>query len=325
MPLLKSLIISAAVLGVSAGTVLAEYPEKAITLIVPWAAGGGTDAIARLLAGGMEKELGVSVNVVNKPGGGSVIGHSEMLSTKPDGYTLGFATAELASFYWAGQSQYKATDFNPIALVNFDSGAFHVSTSGDWKDVKAALADIKSKPTGTYTVTGTSTGAAYHLAFAGFLKANGVDPLSVTLVPSQGAAPGFQELAAGGSNVVLSSLPEGIAMMQAGKTKPLTVFAEKRIAAFPDVPTAEEATGVAFSGGTWRGVVGPQKLPADVQKKLSDAVVKVASSENFVKFMNDKGFGIRVLDTAGFGQFLTEQYTQVGTIMNDLGIAQRKE
>jgi tripartite-type tricarboxylate transporter receptor subunit TctC len=318
-------MMTTAVLGISAGAAFAEYPEKAITLIVPWAAGGGTDAVARVLAGGMEKELGVSVNVVNKPGGGSVIGHSEMLTTKPDGYTLGFATAELATFYWAGQSQYKATDFNPIALVNFDSGAFHVSTAGEWKDVKGALEDIKSKPNGTFTVTGTATGAAYHLAFAGFLKANGVDPLAVTLVPSQGAAPGFQELAAGGANVVLSSLPEGMSMMQAGKTKPLAVFAEKRIAAFPDVPTAQEATGVAFNGGTWRGVVGPQKMPDDVKKKLSDAVVKVANSEEFTKFMNEKGFGMRVLDSDGFGGFLTEQYTQVGSIMNDLGIAQRKE
>ncbi|WKL23561.1 tripartite tricarboxylate transporter substrate binding protein (plasmid) [Agrobacterium tumefaciens] len=318
-------MMTTAVLGISAGAAFAEYPEKAITLIVPWAAGGGTDAVARVLAGGMEKELGVSVNVVNKPGGGSVIGHSEMLTTKPDGYTLGFATAELATFYWAGQSQYKATDFNPIALVNFDSGAFHVSTAGEWKDVKSALEDIKSKPNGTFTVTGTATGAAYHLAFAGFLKANGVDPLAVTLVPSQGAAPGFQELAAGGASVVLSSLPEGISMMQAGKTKPLAVFAEKRIAAFPEVPTAEEATGIAFTGGTWRGVVGPQGLPDDVKKKLSDAVVKVANSEEFAKFMNDKGFGMRIMDSEGFGGFLSEQYTQIGTIMNDLGIAQRKE
>lgn len=325
MPVLKCLMMTTAVLGISAGAAFAEYPEKAITLIVPWAAGGGTDAVARVLAGGMEKELGVSVNVVNKPGGGSVIGHSEMLTTKPDGYTLGFATAELATFYWAGQSQYKATDFNPIALVNFDSGAFHVSTAGEWKDVKSALEDIKSKPNGTFTVTGTATGAAYHLAFAGFLKANGVDPLAVTLVPSQGAAPGFQELAAGGASVVLSSLPEGISMMQAGKTKPLAVFAEKRIAAFPEVPTAEEATGIAFTGGTWRGVVGPQGLPDDVKKKLSDAVVKVANSEEFAKFMNDKGFGMRIMDSEGFGGFLSEQYTQIGTIMNDLGIAQRKE
>ncbi|MCJ8520926.1 tripartite-type tricarboxylate transporter receptor subunit TctC [Pseudorhizobium tarimense] len=316
---------AATIFVLSGGAALAEYPEKPISLIVPWAAGGGTDAVARVLAEGLKEELGVAVNVVNKPGGGSVIGHSEMLAANPDGYTLGFGTAELATFYWAGQANTKATDFNPIALVNFDSGAFHVSTSSKWSDVKAALEDIKAQPAGTYKVTGTGTGAAYHLAFAGFLKANGIDPLAVTLVPSQGAAPGFQELAAGGVDVVLSSLPEGTAMMQAGKSKPLAVFSEERIAAFPDVPTAGEATGTPFAGGTWRGVVGPQELDPEVKKTLEEAVLKVANSEDFKTFMNDKGFGVRVLDSAAFGGFLAEQHTQVGVIMNDLGIAQRKE
>lgn len=323
--MLTRLLATTTAILISAGAALAAFPEKPITLIVPWAAGGGTDAIARILAGGMEKELGVTVNVVNKPGGGSVIGHSEMLSTKPDGYTLGFGTAELSTFYWAGQSEIKATDFNPIALVNFDSGAFHVSTSSKWQDVKAALEDIKAQPAGTYKVTGTGTGAAYHLAFAGFLKSNGIDPLAVTLVPSQGAAPGFQELAAGGVEIVLSSLPEGISMMQAGKSKPLAVFAEQRIAAFPDVPTAEEATGNAFAGGTWRGVVAPQGLDPEVAKTLENAVLSVANSDDFKTFMNDKGFGLRILDSEGFGKFLAEQHVQVGAIMNDLGIAQRKE
>lgn len=323
--MLKKIASSAIVLAISAGAAMAEFPEKPITLIVPWAAGGGTDAVARILASGLEKELGVSVNVVNKPGGGSVIGHSEMLTTNPDGYTLGFGTAELSTFYWAGQSEIKATDFNPIALVNFDSGAFHVSTSSDWTDVAAALEEIKAQPAGTFKVSGTGTGAAYHLAFAGFLKANGVDPLAVTLVPSQGAAPGFQELAAGGIDVVLSSLPEGMAMMQAEKSKPLAVFSEERIAAFPDVPTAEEATGKPFAGGTWRGVVGPQGLDPEVAKTLEDAVVKVGNSEEFVAFMNEKGFGLRVLGSEAFGEFLAEQHVQVGSIMNDLGIAQRKE
>lgn len=323
--MLTKLVTTTTAVLISAGAAFAAFPEKPITLIVPWAAGGGTDAIARVLASGMEKELGVTVNVVNKPGGGSVIGHSEMLSTMADGYTLGFGTAELSTFYWAGQSDIKATDFNPIALVNFDSGAFHVSTSSKWHDVKAALDDIKAQPAGTYKVTGTGTGAAYHLAFAGFLKSNGIDPLAVTLVPSQGAAPGFQELAAGGVEVVLSSLPEGISMMQAGKSKPLAVYAEQRIAAFPDVPTAEEATGNSFAGGTWRGVVAPQGLDPEVAKTLETAVIAVANSDDFKTFMNDKGFGLRVLDSEGFGNFLAEQHVEVGGIMNDLGIAQRKE
>ncbi|KEQ02921.1 ABC transporter substrate-binding protein [Pseudorhizobium pelagicum] len=323
--MLTKLTTTAAILAISAGAALAEYPEKPITLIVPWAAGGGTDAVARVLAGGLEKELGVSVNVVNKQGGGSVIGHSEMLTTNPDGYTLGFGTAELATFYWAGQADAKASDYTPIALVNFDSGAFHVSASSEYGDVKAALEAIKSQPAGTFKVTGTGTGAAYHLAFAGFLKANGLDPLAVTLVPSQGAAPGFQELAAGGVDFVLSSLPEGTAMMQANKSKPLAVFSDARIGAFPDVPTSEEATGVAFTGGTWRGVVGPQGLEPEVVKTLETAVLKVANSDEFQTFMEEKGFGVRVLDAQGFGDFLAEQHAQVGIIMNDLGIAQRKE
>ncbi len=321
----NKLMATVTCLVVSAGAAMADYPEKPITLIVPWAAGGGTDAVARVLADGLKKELGVSVNVVNKQGGGSVIGHTEMLTTKPDGYTLGFGTAELATFYWAGQADAKATDFNPIALVNFDSGAFHVSASSKFADVKAALEAIKAQPAGTFKVTGTGTGAAYHLAFAGFLKANGVDPLAVTLVPSQGAAPGFQELAAGGVDFVLSSLPEGTSMMQAGKSKPLAVFSAERVAAFPDVPSSEEATGVPFTGGTWRGVVGPQGLEPEVVKTLEAAVLKVANSDEFKTFTNDKGFGVRALDAQQFGAFLEEQHAQVGSIMNDLGIAQRKE
>jgi tripartite-type tricarboxylate transporter receptor subunit TctC len=321
----KLLTVSASILALTSGAALAAYPEKAITLIVPWSAGGGTDAVGRILAAGLSVELGVQVNVVNKPGGGGVIGHSEMLNANPDGYTIGFGTAELATYYWAGQADFQATDLAPIALVNFDAGAFHVGASSDWTDMEAALEDISSMQAGTYTVSGTGPGAAYHLAFAGFLKANGLEPLSITLVPSQGAAPGFQELAAGGVDVVLSSLPEGIAMMQAERSKPLAVFSAERIAAFPDVPTAEEATGVAFTGGTWRGVVAPRGTDAEIQEILETAVINVANSEGFQSFMNDKGFGIQILDANGFGAFLGEQSEQFGAIMNDLGIAQRSE
>lgn len=323
--MLKLLTISASILALTSTAALAAFPEKPITMIVPWAAGGGTDAVARILAQGLSEELGVQVNVVNKPGGGGVIGHSEMLNATTDGYTIGFGTAELATYYWAGQAEFKATDFTPIALVNFDAGAFHVSASSEWADMKSALEDIKAQPVGTYTVSGTAPGAAYHMAFAGFLKANGLDPLSITLVPSQGAAPGFQELAAGGVDVVLSSLPEGVAMMQAKRSIPLAVFSEERISAFPDVPTAEEATGVPFSGGTWRGVVAPQGTVAEIQDALSTAVMNVANSDEFKAFMDDKGFGIQLLDAEGFGTFLGEQSKQFGEIMNDLGIAQRSE
>ncbi|MFB9224094.1 tripartite tricarboxylate transporter substrate binding protein [Paracoccus cavernae] len=322
---MKKFMIAAAAVALGAGAAMAEFPEKPITLIVAWNAGGGTDAIARVVAAGMEKELGVTVNVVNKPGGGGVIGHSEMLNAKSDGYTLGFASAEIASYYWAGNAPFKADEFTPLGLVNFDASAFHISTDSPWTDAKAALEDIKAQPAGTYKLSGMGAGAAYHLAFAGFLKANGIDPLAVTHVPSQGAAPGFQELAAGGVQIIPSSIPEGLSMMQAGKSKPIAVLSETRIAAFPDVPTAEEATGVAFAGGTWRGVVGPKDLDPAAAEKLAAAVSAVANSEEFKSFMDEKGFGTAAYDPAAFATFLSAQHTGVGEIMNDLGLAQRKE
>ena len=315
--------LAAATLGT--GAALADYPERPITLIVSWNAGGGSDAIARVLAAGLEQELGVTVGVVNKPGGGGVIGHAEMLSAKPDGYTIGFGTAEMASFYWAGNAAFKATDFTPIGLVNIDPAAFQVATDSPWADAKAALADIGAQPAGTYKMSGMGTGSAYHLAFAGFLKANGLDPLAVTLVPSQGAAPGFQELVSGGVQIIPSSLPEGLAMQQAGKVRALAVLSEARNPAFPDVPTAEEATGVPFAGGTWRGVVGPQDLDPAVADRLAAAVTKVVTSEAFTTFMTEKGFGVVNLGPVEFGDFLAQQHEQFGTIMNDIGLAQRTE
>ena len=321
--MLTRTLISTAVIALSAGAALAEYPERPISLIVPWNAGGGTDAIARILAAGLEQELGVTVGVVNKPGGGGVIGHAEMLSAQPDGYTIGFGTAELASYYWAGNAEFKATDFAPIGLVNIDPAAFQVSTDSPWTDAKAGLADIAAQPAGTYKMSGMGAGSAYHLAFAGFLKANGLDPLAVTLVPSQGAAPGFQELVSGGVQIIPSSLPEGLAMQQAGKVKALAVLSDTRNPAFPDVPTAGEATGVEFAGGTWRGVVGPQGLDPAVTEVLAAAVAKVATSEAFTTFMTEKGFGVVNLVPAEFGDCLAQQHEQFGTSMNDIGLAQR--
>lgn len=322
---MKTLLIAAAGIAVSAGIAFAEYPERPITMIVAWNAGGGTDAIARIVAKGLEEELGVAVNVVNKPGGGGVIGHAEMLNTRPDGYTLGFASAEIASYYWTGNADFKASDYTPLGLVNFDASAFHVAADSPWQDAPAAIAAIAAAPAGTYKTSGVGAGAAYHLAFAGFLKANGVDPNLVTHVPSQGAAPGFQELAAGGVQIIPSSLPEGLSMMQAGRSRPIAVFSEQRLAAFPDVPTATEATGVAFSGGTWRGVVGPRGMEPAIAERIAAAVAKVAGSEAFQSFMTEKGFGATAQDPAAFAAFLEQQHSEVGQIMNDLGLAQRKE
>lgn len=313
----------AAALSLAAGAAFAQYPEQPIQMIVPWAAGGGTDAIARQLAAGLEQELGVPVSVVNRTGGAGVIGHNAMVGAEPDGYTIGFATAEMVSYYWNGQAEFTHEDVTPIALVNFDPSAFHVRADSEWATLEDALEAIRGAEPGEYTLSGMGPGAAYHLAFAGLLQEQGIDPLSVVVVPSQGAAPGFQELAAGGVDIIPSSLPEGASMAQAGQVKALAVLAEERNEAFPDVPTVEEAIGVPYAGGTWRGVVGPAGLDGEVVDTLGAAVEAVVGSEAFTDFMSQQGFGVRYLDATAFEDFLAEQHEQTGTVMKALNLAQR--
>lgn len=323
--MLKTILMTGAALVATAGAALAEYPERPITMIVPWSAGGGTDAIARMLASGLEEELGVPVSVVNRSGGAGVVGHNAMITAPADGYTIGFGTAEMVTYFWTGNAEFTADDFTPIGLVNFDPSAFHVAADSEWSDAGAALAAIKDAPAGTYKMSGTGVGSAYHLAFAGALHQQGIDPLKVTMVPSQGAAPGFQELAAGGVDIIPSSLPEGLTMTQAGRAKAIAVFAEARNPAFPEVPTFAEQTGEAYAGGTWRGVVGPVDLDPAAQQKLEGAVKTVYDSAAFQDFMAKQGFGPRYLDAVGFDAFLDEQQQLVGGVMKAIGLAQRDE
>ncbi|MCB1468651.1 MAG: tripartite tricarboxylate transporter substrate binding protein [Rhizobiaceae bacterium] len=323
MKLTKSILLTSAMLLALPGAALAEYPERPITMLVSWAAGGGTDAVARSLAARIEAELGTPVNVVNRTGGAGVIGHTEMVNAKPDGYTIGLASAELSTYYWSGTAQFTAKDVTPIALVNLDASSFNVAANGEWNDLRTALDAISSAPAGTYKLSGMGAGAAYHLAFAGLLNSQGIDPNKVTVVPSQGAAPGFQELAAGGVEIVPSSLPEAKAMIDAGQVKSLAVLADERLGAFPDVPTVKEAIGTEWAGGTWRGIVAPVGIPDEAKEKLIKAVDAAWHSDEFQNFMKDRGFGVIYLSDAEFGEYLATQHERNGEIMGLLGLRKR--
>ena len=317
-------ITTLAVLAASvfaASPAFAEYPERPITLIVPWSAGGGTDAVGRTIAQGLQEQLGTPVNVVNRTGAGGVVGHTAMTDADPDGYTIGLATAEITTYKSMGTSQITYQDLTAIGLVNFDASAFNVSTDSDWNDVKSALDDIKANP-GKYKMSGFPVGAAYHLAFAGFLNDNGIDPQSVPVVPSQGAAPGFQELAAGGVAIVPSSLPEAVPMRQAKRVKTLAVLSDKRLDAFPDVPTIEEAIGKKAVGGTWRGIVTPKGVSDDVAQKLEVALKTVVASSEYTDFMSKRGFGVKWLPSGEFEEFMKNANESNAAVIKKLGLGQ---
>jgi tripartite-type tricarboxylate transporter receptor subunit TctC len=296
------------------------YPDRPITLIVPWGAGGGTDATARIVAALLEKELGQPINVVNRTGGSGVVGHSAIAEAEPDGYTLGMATVEIGMMHWQGLTELTSESYTPLALVNFDPAAVNVREDAPWADLTAFVEDVKANP-GTLTASGTGQGGIWHLAIAGMLSQLDIAPDAVRWVPSEGAAPGLQEMVAGGVDVVPCSIPEARSLIDAGRVRSLAVMSSARNEAFPDVPSTEEVVGVAWEIGAWRGLVGPQGLPEDVVATLIPALEAVYNSEDYAEFMSGRGFGRQWASGDEFASFMAASDENLGQVMKEVGLA----
>src|ERR687892_776828 len=216
-------VLLAAALWLAVSSVFAQYPQRPVQLIVPWGAGGGTDATARIIATLLEKELKQPFNVVNRTGGSGVVGHDAIAKATPDGYTIGMITVEITMMHHIGLTVLKHTDYTPIGLVNADPAGVNVRIDSPYKSVKELLAAIKASP-GKLKASGTGQGGIWHLAIAGLLKDQGIDPATVPWVPSNGAAPGLQDLVAGGVDIVPCSIPEARSLIDAGKVKSLAIM-----------------------------------------------------------------------------------------------------
>lgn len=307
--------------GTLAGMASAQgYPDRPITLIVPWGAGGGTDSTARIVASLLEQELGQPINVVNRTGGSGVVGHSAIAEAAPDGYTIGIATVEIGMMHWQGLTDLTSEAYTPLALVNFDPAAVNVREDAPWADLPAFLDAVKADP-GKLTASGTGQGGIWHLAIMGLLSKLEIDPTAVRWVPSEGAAPGLQELVAGGVDVVPCSIPEARSLIEAGRVRPLAVMSSKRNEAFPDVPSTEEIAGVSWEIGAWRGIVGPQGLPEDVTAKLTAALETVYNSQEYADFMSKQGFGRQWAAGADFATFMKDSDESLGAVMTEVGLA----
>jgi tripartite-type tricarboxylate transporter receptor subunit TctC len=319
--MLSTLRAALAVVALCASaSAFAQYPNRPITLVVPWGAGGGTDAVARFIASLMEKDLGQPVNVVNRTGGSGVVGHSAIASAAPDGYTIGMITVEITMMHHQKLTELNPASYTPIALVNLDPAGFQVRADSPYKTMNDALAAIKANP-GKFKASGTGQGGIWHLALAGMLSDAKIDPASVPWVPSNGAAPGLLDLAAGGVEFVPCSLPEARSLIDAGKVRALTVMAGQRASLFPDVPTLKEATGLAWTAGAWRGIAAPKGIPADVQAKLEASVKKAWDSKEYKDFMAQRGFGVLWGNSQEFASFMAKGDGDMKKVMTAVGIA----
>ncbi len=306
--------------ALGAAPALAAWPERPITMIVPWGAGGGTDAVARFIASELEKEVKQPINVVNRIGGSGVVGHSAIAQAQPDGYTIGMITVEITMMKHAGLTKLGPADFTPIALMNFDPNAVFVRTDSPIKDAKALLEAAKANP-GKMKASGTGQGGIWHLGLAGMLVDAKLAGNAVGWVPSQGAAPGLQDLVAGGIDLASCSLPEARSLVEAGKVRPLLLMADKPDGIFPDVPLLKKVTGSDWLNGAWRGIAAPKGLPADVTAKLEAAMEKINKSSAYQDFLKQRGFGLMFADGKGFGSFMAKEDEQKGEVMKAVGLA----
>ena len=298
----------------------ADYPTRPITLIVPWGAGGGTDATARIIGSLMEKELGQPVNVVNRTGGSGVVGHAAIASAAPDGYTIGLATVEIGMMHWQGLTQLTGASYTPIGLVNADPAGINVRADAPYKNVKDLLAAIKASP-GKFKASGTGQGGIWHLAIAGLLRDQKIDPAAVPWVPSNGAAPGLQDMVAGGIELVPCSLPEARSLIDAGKVKPLAIMDAKPSALYPKLPTLKSEIGSDWTMAAWRGIVAPQGIPNDIRDKLAATIKKIATGKEYNDFMASRGFGVIYAPPEEFGKYMAKSDADLGATMKAVGLA----
>jgi tripartite-type tricarboxylate transporter receptor subunit TctC len=298
----------------------AVYPERPITLIVPWGAGGGTDATARIIAALMEKELKQPINVVNRTGGSGVVGHQAIASSPADGYTIGLITVEIAMMHWQGLTPLTYADFTAIGLVNSDPAGVNVRADAPYKNVKDLLAAVKANP-GKFKASGTGQGGIWHLAIAGLLKEQGIDPSALPWVPSNGAAPGLQDLVAGGVEVAPCSLPEARSLIDAGKVKPLAIMDADPSALYPKVPTLKKELGSNWTMAAWRVIAAPKGMPADVQTRLVAILKKVHDSKEFRDFMAQRGYGVVWAGPQDAVKFMAKSDADLGAVMKSVGIA----
>ena len=313
-------VAASATLG-NSGFAQAAYPSRPIQLICPWGAGGGTDAVARIIGTLLEKDLGQPVAVVNRTGGkrcrrtqrhfdcGAGRLHDRHHHRRDRDDALDGPDPA-----WAGRLHPRSP------LVNEDAPVVIVKADGPYKDLKGLLDAIKANP-GKLKASGTAQGGIWHLALVGMLQALKFPANAVPWVPSTGSAAGLQDLMAGGVDIVCCSAAEGKALVDAGRVKYVCVMSEKRDPSLPNIPTMKEATGTDYATGTWRGIAAPKNLPAPILEKLTTSLKKAYDSKEFKDFMTNRNFGMSWAAGKDYAAFMAKSDAAMGNSMKSAGLA----
>jgi tripartite-type tricarboxylate transporter receptor subunit TctC len=293
----------------------AQYPVKNITMICPWAAGGGTDAIVRALSAAAEKQLGVTVTVENRTGGGGAIGHAAIKNAKPDGYTLGMITFELNSLPQQGLIDFTYKDFDPLIRVNADAATLTVKADAPYNSVKEFVEYAKAHP-GEISIGNSAPGSVWHIGAGLLANETGIE---VKHIPFEGAAPAVTALAGGHIQAVSVSLAEVKSQLDAGNVKCIGIMDTKRSALYPDIPTFVDQ-GYNITYATWRGIALPKGVDPAIRKALEDALAAAMRDEAFISQAKNLNLDLAYQNSADFEKFLAENFDAVTKTLQETNL-----
>lgn len=296
-----------------------SYPSHSIRLIVPFAAGGGTDIMARIVAQYMGKELGQAIVVENHPGAGGNIGSAYVAQSKPDGYTLligSTGTHGANQFLYSKLPYDPVKDFTPISVLNTFDNVVVVPESSKIHTLKD-LVDIAKKHPGKLNYGVTTVGSSSHLAVEKFKRDAGIQ---ANAIPYNGSGQATTDLLAGRLDFMLDLVGTQLGNIKSGKVRPIATTDLKRNAAFPNVPTIAESGYPGFSAVGWIGLFGPAHLPPAVVDRLYKAIDKVYASPDFQATMRARSFDIAHMPPAEFVKFLAAEREKWGTVVREAHI-----
>ena len=271
-------LLLAALLSLAFAPALAQpYPDRPITMIVAYAAGGGTDTAARSIARFLERELGQSVVVVNRPGAGGEIGFSELARARPDGYTIGFInTPSIVTIPIERQARFRFEDFALIANIVDDPGGVWVLADSPIRSLADLVATARAAP-GTISYGTTGIGSDDHLAILALQRLTGTEFLHV---PFAGSAQVRTALMSRSITVAVVNMGEGLTDWRQGLVRPLGQMALQRWDAAAEVPTFREQ-GFDVVEGSMRGIAAPAGVPAPIMERLGTALRQVVDNSEF--------------------------------------------